>query len=113
MQQSRNRFVPKLDFLTTPGYLSGAGAREKAGLPFGTGPHRVVTQLGVMGFDERTKRMKLISVHPHVTVEDVKENTGFELITPENITSTEPPTRKELHALRSEIDPAGIVLGNR
>jgi glutaconate CoA-transferase subunit B len=113
MQQSRHRFVQKLDFLTTPGYLSGVGARDKAGLPSGTGPHRVVTQLGVMGFDERTKRMKLVSVHPHVTVEEVKENTGFELIIPENITTTEPPTRKELHALRSEIDPARIVLGSR
>ena len=51
------RFVPKLDFVTTPGYLSGPGAREAAGLPAGTGPYRVITDLAVMGYHEATKRM--------------------------------------------------------
>lgn len=113
MQQSRHRFVQKVDFLTTPGHLSGGDARDRAGLPSDTGPYRVVTQLGVMGFDERTKRMRLISVHPDVTVEDVRENTGFELVIPENVATTRPPTKKELIVLRAEIDPAGIVLGTR
>jgi len=110
MRQDKRRFVPKVDYITTPGYLTGPGAREKAGLPAGTGPYRVITQLGVYGFDEKTKRMMLLSVHPGVTIEQVKENTGFELIIPDEVGETEPPTEEELKILR-EIDPAGIVLG--
>jgi len=112
MRQEKRKFVEKVTFLTTPGYLTGPGAREKAGLPEGTGPYRVITQLGVYGFDESTKRMKLISVHPGVTVEDVKANTGFELLIPEAVTETQPPSREELEILRKEIDPTGMVLGH-
>ena len=113
MQQDVRRFVEKIDFVTTPGYLNGLGSREKAGLPTGTGPYRVITQLGIMGFDEKTKRMMLVSVHPGITVDQVKANTGFELIIPSKVTTTEPPTEKELKILRTEIDPAGIVLGRK
>lgn len=111
MIQDRRRFVEKLDFLTTPGYLTGPGARERAGLPRGTGPYRVITQLGVMGFDEASKRMKLLSMHPGTTLEDIMENTGFELIIPEEVPVTEPPREMELRLLREVIDPAGIVIG--
>jgi len=62
----RRRFVEKLDFITTPGYLGGAGAREAAGLPPGTGPYRVITDLAVLGFHESTKRMQVLSLHPGV-----------------------------------------------
>src|ERR671925_456969 len=55
----RRRFVEKLDFLTTPGYLTGPGAREEAGLPAGTGPYRVITDLAVLGYDDATKRMQV------------------------------------------------------
>jgi len=111
MQQDKRRFVEKLDFLTTPGYLTGPGARERAGLPADTGPYRVVTQFGVLGFDSSSKRMKLLSLHPGVAANDVLENTGFELIIPEEVLATEPPTAAELRLLREEIDPAGIVIG--
>ncbi len=50
------RFVERVDFVTTPGYLAGPGAREAAGLPAGTGPYKVITDLAVLGFDETTKR---------------------------------------------------------
>ncbi|MBW1723019.1 MAG: 3-oxoacid CoA-transferase, partial [Deltaproteobacteria bacterium] len=111
MRHDRLRFMDKLDFLTTPGYLTGPGAREAAGLPAGTGPHRVITQLGVMGFDDDTKEMTLLSVHPGVTVEQVKENTCFELHVGGEVAVTEPPSPEELRLLREEIDPAGIVIG--
>src|SRR5919204_331264 len=65
------RFVERLDFLTTPGYLTGPGAREAAGLPPGTGPYRVITDLAVLGYHEQTKRMEIRSVHPGVGVEQV------------------------------------------
>src|SRR5947208_11813927 len=58
----RRRFVEKLDFLTTPGYLTGPGAREAAGLPSGTGPYRVITDLAVMSYDAQTKRMQVQSL---------------------------------------------------
>ncbi|KPV65316.1 MAG: Coenzyme A transferase [Candidatus Bathyarchaeota archaeon BA1] len=113
MQQDTQRFVERVDFITTPGYLTGPGARERAGLPAGTGPYRVITQLGIMGFDEKTKRMTLLSVHPGVTVDQVKANTGFRLIVPDEPSVTEPPTEEQIRILRTEIDPAGIVIGRR
>jgi glutaconate CoA-transferase subunit B len=106
----KRRFVEKLDFVTTPGYLTGAGAREAAGLPKGTGPYRVVTDLGVLGYEEKSKRMMLLSSHPGVKVEQVIENTGFELIIPDKVDETLPPTVEELRLLREEIDPKGIFV---
>jgi len=110
MRQDKRRFVEKVDFITTPGYLDGPGARERAGLPEGSGPYRVITQLGVYGFDEETKRMKLLAVHPGVTINDVKENSSFELIIPDRVETTEPPTEEELRILH-EIDPTGMAIG--
>ena len=111
MRHDKLRFVEKLDFLTTPGYLTGPGARERAGLPAETGPYRVITQLGVMGFHEESKEMMLLNVHPGVNVDDVVENTSFKLIIPEKVSITSPPTGRELQLLREEIDPSGIVIG--
>src|SRR5262249_59975105 len=71
------RFVPKLDFITTPGYLTGPGAREAAGLPPGTGPYRVITDLAILGYDDDSKRMQVLALHPGVTCEQVQPNTGF------------------------------------
>jgi glutaconate CoA-transferase subunit B len=110
-KQSKRTFVDKLDFLTTPGFLNGPNAREKVGLPKGTGPYRVITQLGIYGFDDKTKRLKLISLHPGVTPDEVKENSSFEIILPAKIETSPEPTDKDLRILRREIDPAGIVLG--
>lgn len=109
--QSPRTFVPKLDFLTTPGYLDGPGARERVGLPRGTGPWRVVTQLGVYGFDEETKRIKLLSIHPGVTLEEVMKNSGFEILVAEPLEVSPEPSERELKLLRKVIDPQGIVLG--
>lgn len=106
----RRRFVEKVDFVTSPGYLSGPDAREAAGLPKGTGPYRVITDLCVLGFDEKTKRMKLLSTHQGVKVDDVIAKTGFQLVIPERIQITNPPTTEELRLLRKEIDPTGIYL---
>ncbi len=109
MRQDKRRFVKELDFLTTPGYLWGAGAREKAGLPEKSGPFRVITQLGVYGFDERTRKIKLIERYPGVTLEDIMENSGFEIIIPDEHDISNPPTLEEQRILH-EIDPEGMVL---
>jgi len=105
------RFVEKLDFLTSPGYLTGPGAREAAGLPRDTGPYRVITDLGVMGFEETTKRMQVVSLHPGVTFEVVQENTGFEMLKAAEVGETEPPRDDELRLLREEVDPYRYVIG--
>ena len=104
MRQSKRSFVPRLDFCTTPGYLSGPGGRERAGLPAGSGPHRVVTNLCTMDFDEETKRMRLKALNPGVTREQVLENTGFELVIPDRVEKNEEPTDDELCILREEVD---------
>lgn len=111
MRHDKLRFVKKLDYLTTPGYLNGPGAREKVGLPRETGPYRVISQLGVMRFHEESKEMMLQKLHPGVSVETVLDNTGFNLLVPEDVSFTDPPTDEELTLLREEIDPNGIVIG--
>ena len=98
------RFIKKVDFITTPGYLAGPGAREKAGLPPNTGPYRVVTTLGVLGYDAETKRMKLLSVQHGTEINQVLENTGFELLIADQITVNPPPSPEELRILREEVD---------
>lgn len=104
MRHDARRFVEKVDFITTPGYLSGPKAREEAGLPPGTGPYRVVTTLAVMGYHPENKRMMLFATQPGVTVEEVIENTGFELLMADDIESSPPPTEEELRILREEVD---------
>lgn len=108
--QSTRTFVNQLPFLTTPGYLDGPGARERAGLPADTGPYRVITQLGVFGFDEQTKEMCLIALHPGVSVEEVQANSEFPILLPDEIAYTQPPTEIEQRVLW-EIDPTGMVIG--
>ncbi len=110
MRQEKRRFLKKVDFITTPGYLTGPGAREKAGLPAGSGPYRVITQLGVYGFDEATKRLKLLAVHPGVTVEEIQENSEFEILIADHVETTQEPTAEERRLLR-EIDPTGMAIG--
>ena len=104
MLHDARRFVEKVDFITTPGYLSGPGAREAAGLPPGTGPYRVVTNLAVMGYHPESKRMMLLQTQPGSTVEQVLENTGFELQVARDVTENPPPTDEELRVLRNEVD---------
>ena len=100
--------VKKLDYLTSPGFLNGPGAREKVGL-IGGGPSLVVTNLCQMDFDPENKRIRLATVHPGVTVKQVVENSGFDLIIPKNVPTTNLPTCEELELLHA-IDPTGIYI---
>ncbi len=107
----RRRFVERCDFVTTPGYLSGPGARESAGLPPGTGPYKVITDLAVLGFDGATKRMQVESLHPGVNLQEVRDRTGFELLIREPLESTPAPDRTALEILRNEVDPLRYIIG--
>ena len=101
--------VPKCDFISAFGWGSGGDdARTKIGLP-GGGPKYVVTPLCVMDFEEGSKRMRLKSVHPGVSVEDVVTNTGFEIIIPKIVPQTEAPSKEELQILRERIDVRGAL----
>ena len=110
MRHDTRRFVEEVDFITTPGYLSGPGTREAAGLPPDTGPFRVVSNLAVLGFHPQSKRMMLLATQPGVSVEDVIANTGFDLVIAEEVESNPPPTEDELQILRGEIDQDGLYI---
>jgi glutaconate CoA-transferase, subunit B len=109
--QDARRFVNKLDFCTSPGYIEGGTSRDDAGLPAGSGPYRVITNIGVYGFHPETKEMMLLSLHPGCTLDDVKNNSEFEILIPEKYEITEEPTEQELKILRDEVDPYKYIIG--
>jgi glutaconate CoA-transferase subunit B len=105
----KRRFVPRVDFVTSPGWLEGDGSRARAGLLFG-GVSRVVTTLGILGVDPATRRLRIDAVHPGVTSAMIRDNTGFDLPEAAHVATTEPPTADELTILR-ELDPERRFLG--
>lgn len=109
--QNAKRFAAKLDFVTSPGYLAGGNSRYEAGLPEGTGPYRVVTDVGVYGYHPETKEMMLLSLHPGMTMEDVRSKSSFDILIPQNYEITVPPSAEELDVLRREVDPDRVVIG--
>lgn len=103
MHHEKKRFVEKVDFITTPGYLQGGNSREEAGMLVG-GIHQVITHLGLFDFDEKSRKMRVQALHPGIEMVQVAERTGFELLVPREIPVTKPPTDEELRILR-ELDP--------
>ena len=94
-------FVEKVDFVTYPGWIDTVTWRCG-------GPVKVVTNLAIMDFDEESRQMRLKSVHPGITVDQVVDNTGFALIIPKRVPETEPPTREQVELIRNKIDPEGL-----
>lgn len=110
MPHERRRFNEKINYVTSPGYLDGSpGARERAGL-LGQGPHRVITTKAVLGFDDETRRMKILHTYAGETVESIQESTGFELLVDPDVSPFDPPTIEELTLIREEIDPLGFFV---
>ena len=105
----KRRFTERVDFVTSPGYLEGGDSRREHGLLFG-GVSRVVTTLGLFGFHPESRRMQLLALHPGATIEQVRENTGFEVLVCPNLTTTTPPTDQELAILRM-LDPKRQFIG--
>jgi glutaconate CoA-transferase subunit B len=110
LKHEARRFVEKVDFLTSPGYLDGPGARERAGLPKDTGPWRVVTSKALFGFDEKTKKMRLLGVLKGLDPEEVIHGMGFKPEMAGKLLELEPPAADELRLLREQIDPSGIII---
>ena len=105
----RRKLPARLHYLTTPGYLDGGDHRRRAGL-VGGGPRRVITNLAVLGFEPEGHRMRVESLHPGVSLEEVRARTGFELSVPPAVPETVPPTSEQVRLLRERIDPAGEYL---
>ena len=107
----RRKFVERLDFMSSPGFLDGSpGARERAGLPRDTGPWRVITERAVFGFDEESRRMTLVAVAPWSSVDDVLSRMAFTPLIAPQLESLPLPTDEELTVLRTEIDPGGRTI---
>ena len=103
MYHEKKRFVERVDFLTSPGYLTGGRSFEESGL-VGGGVQKVITNLGILDFEPKTRRMRVVALHPGVRVEEVHAKTGFELLVADNLEVTPPPTDEELKLLRA-LDP--------
>ena len=109
MRQSKRSFVDRIDFRTSPGNLGGAEAaarirREQGWL--GRGPSVVVTDLGIYHFDD-SGEMRLDSIHPGATLEQVRDTMGWEPRVAEPLVTTPAPTPEELRLIREELDPEG------
>lgn len=98
-----------ISFITSPGYLHGNGDRERFGLV--GGPSVVITNKAVFDFDGDSRRMRVRSVHPDSSIDDVLGGMSFKPIVPDNILQTEPPTAEEVRIIREEIDPEGKYRG--
>lgn len=109
MQHGRRKFVEQLDYLTTPGWLTGGDSRRAAGFARG-GPIAVVSDLGVMKFREDSKEMYLAEYYPGVTIDEILEHTGFQLDASDAVEAI-PPNEKELRILRTNVDPQRLILG--
>ncbi|MBN1662301.1 MAG: ketoacid-CoA transferase [Deltaproteobacteria bacterium] len=108
MQHEKRRFVQKLDYLTSVGWYRGGDSRKKLGLKRG-GPIAVVTNLGVMTFDDATKEMVLAEYYPGIAVRRIVESTGFAIDVSKAVEAA-PPAAEDLRILRDEVDPQKLML---
>ncbi len=110
MRQAQRSFVEKLDFRTSPGH-SGDPAHDAARGWWGSGPTSVVTDLGTYAFDAATGEMTLATLHPGVTLDDVRANMGWEPKIAADLGETPVPEAEELRLIREELDPGGVHTG--
>lgn len=111
IRHNKRTFVERVDFISAVGHIDGWDSRKKAGINT-EGPRLCVSPLGVFDFHPESKMMRLKSVHQSSSVQEIVDNTGFELIMPEGeVPITPPPTDEEFHLLRTEIDPSGVLRG--
>jgi glutaconate CoA-transferase subunit B len=106
MNHEKRRFTPKVRFITSPGFGDGGTWRERRNLA-GGGPSRVITSMGTFSFDSTSREMTLSSHHPGITVEHIKNQTGWPLRIADDVRETRPPTDQELAAVR-KYDPKRI-----
>ena len=105
-EHTKRKFRDKLEYITDPGYLEGYDSRVKAGYPPDTGPEAIISPLGIMRFDSETKEAYLDAIHPNITIDQVKENTGWVLKVTDEIKQIEPPTLREIEICRKTMKDA-------
>jgi glutaconate CoA-transferase subunit B len=103
MKHEKRRFVKKVDFITSPGFLDGGASRRESGLTTG-GVFKVVTDLAILGFNSETKEMKVDALNPGVDPQQVRDNTGFDIQIDDIPQVINPPTSEELKVVR-HLDP--------
>ena len=106
MNHERRRFVDKVQYITSPGYGDGSDWRTRHGLT-GAGPRRVITSMGIFSFHGETREMVLDSHHPGVSIEQIRNETGWPVQISSEIHETAAPSRDELAAVR-KYDPKGV-----
>jgi glutaconate CoA-transferase, subunit B len=99
VRQSLRSFVERVDFVTSVGYGSGPGTRERLGLT-GSGPGKIITDLGILEPDPVTREFVLTGLYPGVSFTDVRARTGWDLAAAPEVRTVEPPSAAELTALR-------------
>ena len=99
LRQSKRAFVDKIDFVTSVGFYEGGSSRDQFRIP-GKGPTRVITDLGILTPDPVSRELTLSSLHPGVTVDQVKAATGWALKVADQLATTPVPTAAELAVLR-------------
>ena len=109
-RHEKRRFPRRCDYITSPGYIDGPDGRSNAGLPVAYPEIVVITDLTVMAIDRSTGRLRVEKLMPGVTIDQVRENTGFDPAEAPEVTIVEPPTAAELTLLRDEVDPEGMYL---
>ncbi len=105
MTHEKRRFVPEVDYVTSPGHGDGHDWRDRIGLP-GGGPAAIITTMGVLRPDPRSREMVLASIHPSVSIDQVRDKTGWPLRLSPHLSETPLPTKEELTILR-RFDPEG------
>jgi glutaconate CoA-transferase subunit B len=106
MRLKRRAFVQKVDFLTSPGHLSGASARADLNLP-GAGPSMVITDRALFDFDNPEREMTLVQVAPGETAASIQEEIGWDLRVSPDLHEITPPDAAELAIIRRQLDPGG------
>jgi glutaconate CoA-transferase, subunit B len=107
MHLKKRAFVEHLDFLTSPGHLSGGGARQELDIP-GQGPELVITDKAMFNFENAKREMQLVALFPGVTLEQVQAEIGWSVRLAESISEAVPPTDGELALIRVRLDPDGM-----
>lgn len=108
LKQNKKTFPDKIDFVTSPGFIDEQNQRSEYHMP-GRGPDLVITDFGVYNFSSKNFTMYLSEIHPGISLEDIKENISWDIPISPKLTSTNPPTEKELKIIK-ELDPERIHL---
>lgn len=111
-RHEKRRFPEKCDFITSPGYIDGPHGRKKAGLNSQYPDIIVVTNLAVLGIDKSTGCLQVFGLMPGISLDQVQDNTGFELGSSADLSNIRPPTMEELCLLRGEVDPDGEYISS-